>query len=76
MELDPYYYCREHDGSGWSVRGPDGFCIKRADGLDKNDAYVIAKILSGKPQDALELLQALKPLAESIKRAAPAGITS
>ena len=57
-ELDPYYYCREHDGSGWSVRGPNGFCIKKADGpLDKNVAYIIAKLLSDQPADALALLR-------------------
>lgn len=60
--LDPYWYAREHDGSGWSVRGPDGFVIKKPDGpLDKNVAYIIAKMLSGKFADALDLLRDLPP---------------
>lgn len=55
---DAYWYAREHDGSGWSVQGPDGFCIKKTDGpLDKNVAYIIAKLLSDKPADALSLLR-------------------
>jgi hypothetical protein len=57
-KLDPYYYAREHDGSGWSVRGPNGFCIQKVDGpMDKNVAYIIAKLLSDKPADALSLLR-------------------
>lgn len=56
--VDLYYYAREHDGSGWSVRGPNGFCLKKADGpMDKNVAYVIAKLLSDDPGPALELLR-------------------
>ena len=56
--LDPYWYAREHDGSGWSVRGPNGFCIIKIDGpMDKNVAYIIAKLLSDKPADALSLLR-------------------
>jgi hypothetical protein len=55
-EPDPYWYAREHDGSGWSVRGPDGFEIKVLAGMDKNVAYVIAKLLSGKYDDADALL--------------------
>jgi hypothetical protein len=56
-KLDPYYYCREQDGSGWSVRGPNGFCVKKVQGaMDKNVAYIIAKLLSDQPADALSLL--------------------
>jgi hypothetical protein len=56
--LDPYYYCREHDGSGWSVRGPDGFVIKTSTDkpLDKSVAYIIAKLLSGDLVSALFML--------------------
>jgi hypothetical protein len=58
---DPYYYCREYDGSGWSVRGPDGFVLKMraTNPMDKNIAYCIAKLLSGKLTDADDLLQSL-----------------
>ena len=57
-KLDPYYYAREHDGSGWSVRGPNGFCIQKVDGpMDKNVAYIVAKLLSDKPADALSLIR-------------------
>ncbi len=57
-ELDPYWYAREHDGSGWSVRGPNGFCIKLTErALDKNVSYIIAKLLSDKPADALSMLR-------------------
>lgn len=56
--IDPYYYAREHDGSGWSVRGPDNFCLKLSveHPLDKSVAYVIAKILSGDLVSALAML--------------------
>lgn len=59
--LDPYWYAREHDGSGWSVRGPDGFALKMPPDrpLDKNIAFVIAKLLSGKITDADMLLHDL-----------------
>lgn len=61
-QLDPYWYAREHDGSGWSVRGPGDFCIKKADGpMDKNVAYIIAKLLSDQPADALALLRDVGP---------------
>jgi len=61
-KLDPYYYAREHDGSGWSVRGPNGFVIKLIEGaLDKNIAYIIAKLLSGELTDALAMLRDLPP---------------
>jgi hypothetical protein len=59
-ELDPYYYAREHDGSGWSVRGPEGFVFKKTDGpLDKSVAYIIAKLLSDKFNDAFAMLRDL-----------------
>jgi hypothetical protein len=65
-ESDPYYYAREHDGAGWSVRGPDGFCLKKTDGpLDKNVAFVIAKLLSDQPPAALALLRDLPTAAEA-----------
>jgi hypothetical protein len=61
-KLDPYYYAREHDGSGWSVRGPNGFVIKLTEGaLDKSIAYIIAKLLSGELADALAMLRDLPP---------------
>jgi hypothetical protein len=59
--LDPYYYAREHDGSGWSVRGPNGFALKMPPDqpLDKNIAFIIAKLLSGKLGPAESLLRDL-----------------
>lgn len=60
MNLDPYYYCREHDGSGWSVRGPNGFCLKKTNGpLDKSVAYCIAKLLPDQFDDAPAMLRDL-----------------
>lgn len=57
-KLDAYWYAREHDGSGWSVRGPDNFCLKLSveHPLDKSEAYIIAKILSGDLTSALVML--------------------
>ena len=54
-ESDPYYYARDHErGPGaWCVRGPGGFQIAVA---DKNIAYIIGKLLSGKLADAKRLL--------------------
>jgi len=55
---DPYYFRREHDGSGWSVCGPGGFILKKTDGpLDKNIAYIIAKLPSNQLSDALASLR-------------------
>jgi len=57
-ELDPYYYARDHDrGPGaWCVRGPRQFYMA-VDNLTKGEAYIIAKILSGKHEEAAEMLK-------------------
>lgn len=66
---DPYYYSRDHDkGPGmWCVRGPDGFEMT-VPGLDKSVAYIIGKLLSGKLEEADQMLHDLVDLA----RLAPA----
>ena len=49
---DPYHYARDHDrGPGaWCVLGPNGFRYYR-ENLQKSEAYVIGKILSGSKED-------------------------
>lgn len=55
--LDPYHYARDHAaGPGrWCVMGPGGFKMT-IPGLDKNQAYLIGKLLSRRYVDALRLL--------------------
>lgn len=52
--LDPYYYARDHDaGPGaWCVRGPKGFEVSVG---DKNIAYIVGKLLSGKTDEAVSM---------------------
>jgi hypothetical protein len=57
--LDPYYYARDHERGGWCVRGPDGFDLTVPGGLDKNDAYIIGKVLSGRYAEAADLARAM-----------------
>lgn len=61
---ESYYYCREHDGSGWSVRGPDGFELKMppSQPLDKSVAYIISRLLNGNYHDASLMLVGLLSL--------------
>jgi hypothetical protein len=48
-DVDPYFCSRDHDaGPGaWCVRGPNGFKMT-VDGLKKEQAFIIGKILSSK----------------------------
>lgn len=58
--LDAYHYARDHDaGPGaWCVYGPSGFKMTKPR-LQKSEAYVIGKVLSGRYGDAIRMLQTL-----------------
>jgi hypothetical protein len=51
---DAYYYARDHKaGPGcWCVRGPNNFEVAVN---EKNIAYMVGKLLSGKTQEAEEM---------------------
>lgn len=67
MSVDAYYYARDHEnGAGaWCVRGPDGFEMK-VPSIDKCQAYVIGKVLSGRYGDAIEMLRTLQELEKAL----------
>jgi hypothetical protein len=58
--LDPYTYARHHaSGPGaWCVIGPDDFEMV-VPKLDKNVAYAIGKLLSGRVEDAKRMIDPL-----------------
>lgn len=52
--LDPFTYARDHDaGPGcWCVLGPKGFKVVVN---EKNIAFMVGKLLSGKTEEAAEM---------------------
>ncbi len=62
-EMDPYYYARDHDrGPGaWCVYGPNGW--KTIVG-GQNTAYLLAKVLSGKIEEAESMAKYIRKYVE------------
>lgn len=60
--LDPFFYARDHAaGPGmWCVRGPNKFEMPMP---DKNIAYMVGKLLSGKTDDAAIMARDIANLA-------------
>ena len=54
-EPDSHYYAKDYATGAWCVRGDDGLYLSVSN-MDKNIAYIIGKLLSGKLEDAKSLL--------------------
>lgn len=67
--MDDYYYARDHEnGPGaWCVRGPHGYHVSVG---DKNCAYILGKMLSGRLHEAASMACDVARLAISFPDAA------